>query len=161
MRKNKFFLAVLAMGVLFPLTAFANNMSSQIERAVFKIVSEQVPVKYYVPLIQLDEEEDALDADGPQAGIFWVEIGGTNTADGYEPEFFSLYTKKAEPVTKDGPTAPAVEAIVPSIFNEAYRRFAADPRSANATLNQTRQLLNKYYRQVQVERQAKAQELAH
>ena len=61
MRKNKFFLAVLAMGVLFPLTAFANNMSSQIERAVFKIVSEQVPVKYYVPLIQLDEEETVSD----------------------------------------------------------------------------------------------------
>jgi hypothetical protein len=161
MRINKVFLPVLAMCVLFPLTTFANNISAQIERAVFKSVSEQTPVKYYVPLIQLDEKEAVPGADGAEAGIFWVEIGGTNTADGYEPEFFYLHTKKVEPATKDGPSAPAFEEIVPSVFNEAYRRFAADPRSAKATIDQTRQLLNMYYRQVQADQQAKAQKPAN
>ena len=157
MRINKVFLPVLAMCVLFPLTAFANNISAQIERAVFKRVSEQTPVKYYVPLIQLDEKEAVPGADGAEAGIFWVEIGGTNTADGYEPEFFYLTSKKVVLEGRDGPSGPGYEEIIPAVFNEAYRRFAVDPRSAKATISQTRKLLTMYYRQVQAEQKAAQQ----
>ncbi len=126
-----------------------SSLGTQVERAVTNAVS-QTP-KYYVPLVQLSEEEPAPGADGAEAGIFWVEIGGESTADGYEPTFFYLTSKKVVVETSDGPVGPFYEQIRPAIFNEAYRRFAADPRSANATINQTRQLLTKYYRQVEAE----------
>lgn len=114
--------------------------------------------QYYIPLVQLKEEAQTPGADGPEAGIMWVEIGGEYTADGYEPEFFYLTSKKVVfEFNYDGPTGPGLEEIKPAIFNEAYRRLASDPRSAKATINQIKQILTKYYRQVEAEQKNKAQ----
>ena len=140
--------------LLLPLTAKASTLGTQVERAIAQTVTGSQTPKYYVPLVQLPEEEATPGADGPEAGIYWVEIGGEYTADGYEPEFFYLTSKKIVIDTYDGPVGPFYEEIVPAIFNEAYRRFAADPKSAKATVSQTRQMLTKYYRQVQAEQKA-------
>ena len=152
--KRKHLITVMLMAcMLLPLTAKASTLGTQVERAVTQSVAQSQTPKYYVPLVQLPEEETTPGADGPEAGIFWVEIGGESTADGYEPEFFYLTSGEVES-TYDGPEGPFYEEIVPAIFNEAYRRFAADPKSAKATVSQTRQLLTKYYRQVQAEQEA-------
>lgn len=140
--------------MLLPLTGRANTLDAQEEEIATQTVSDSQTPTYYVSLVQLPEEETVPGSDGPQAGIYWVEIGGEYTADGYEPTFFYLTSKKVVVETYDGPVGPFYEEIVPAIFNEAYRRFAADPKSATATVSQTRQLLTKYYRQVQTEQQA-------
>lgn len=155
--KNNTIGFIFTICLFMPLLSQANPLQTRVERAVAQAV-ENSKVTYYVPLVQLKEQENQPDADGAQAGIFWVEIGGTNTADGYEPEFFYLTSEEDEPETKDGPSGPFYEEIVPAIFNEAYRRFASDPRSAKATINQTRQLLNVLYRQVEAELRASASE---
>ena len=115
------------------------------------VTNSQTPT-YYVPLVQMKEEDTESGADGPEAGVYWVEIGSTNTSDGPEVEYFYLISKKETISTNDGPEDPGYEVIVPAIFNEAYRHFAANPRSAKATIQETRQLLTIYYRQVQAEK---------
>ena len=153
--KNNTIGFIFTICLFMPLLSQANPLQTRVERAVAQAV-ENSKVTYYVPLVQLKEQENTPGADGAEAGIFWVEIGGTNTADGYEPEFFYLVSKKEAPKTSDGPSAPYYEEIVPSIFNEAYKRFATDPRSAKATVSQTRRLLTILYRQVEAERRAAA-----
>lgn len=145
--------------MLFPLGVQAYHAPQPLEQAVERAVTDAVTQAphYYVPLVQLKQEDPTPGADGAEAGIMWVEIGGKYTADGYEPEFFYLTSKQVVVETNDGPSGPFYEAIDPATFNEAYRRYAADPRSAKATVSQTRQLLTTYYRQVQAEKKAVSQ----
>lgn len=156
MKKNLAIISIMSL-LLLPLFAQAGTSKKQplqqaVERAVTQAVS-QAP-HYYVPLVQLPQEPATPGADGAEAGIMWVEIGGQYTADGYEPEFFYLSSKRVVLETNDGPLGPFYEPIIPSIFNEAYRRFAADPKSKKATPSQTRQLLTTYYHQVEAEKKA-------
>ena len=154
MKNNTWLGFTFTICLFMPLVTQANPLQTRVERAVAQAV-ENSKVTYYVPLIQLKEQENVPGADGAEAGIFWVEIGGTNTADGYEPEFFYLISKKVDSADNDGPAGPCYEEIIPSVFNEAYKRFAADARSAKATISQTRKLLTLYYRQVQAGQEAK------
>ena len=150
---------IALISILFPLSAHALPPLQQaaVERAVATAITQQEDsVHYYVPLVQLKGEESTPGADGPEAGIFWVEIGVEHTYDGNEPIFWSLTSKKVVVETNDGPMGPFLEEINPVIFNEAYRRYASDPRSAKATINQTKQMLTKYYRQVEAEKKAPA-----
>lgn len=152
MKTHQLFFLTLAC-ICLPLVANADTLSNQLKRTLNQVVSENTNLpKYYVPLIQLNEDEPAVGSDGAEAGIFWVEIGGTTTADGYEPEFFYLLDESEEIEGKDGPSGPFYEEINPKIFNEAYRRFASDPSSAKATFAQTRKMLTKHYRNIQKEK---------
>ncbi len=158
MKLNRIVIYVAAC-ICLPLVAQAaepkHPLTQAVERAVAQAQLQQEKPHYYVPLVQLSEEEPTPGADGAEAGIMWVEIGGEYTADGYEPEFFYLTSKQVVVETNDGPLGPFYEPIDPATFNEAYRRYAADPKSKKATVNQTRQLLTKYYRQVQAEKNQK------
>ena len=151
MKKCQLLFPLLAC-ICLPLMANADTLSNQLKRTLNHVVFEnsQVP-KYYVPLIQLSEDAPTVGADGAETGIFWVEIGGTVTADGYEPEFFYLLDESEEVEEEDGPSGPFYEEINPKIFNEAYRRFASDPSSSKATLAQTRKILKEHYRNIQKE----------
>lgn len=151
MKTNPVIVLLIMVCVFFAFPVQAKSSHSPLEQAVLQTVAAAQAAKYYVPLIQLNEEV-APDADGPSAGIFWVEIGSTSTADGYEPEFFYLLSDKCDTEGKDGPSGPYYEEIIPAVFNEAYRRFASNPASAKADINQTRKLLTAYYRQVQTEK---------
>ncbi len=135
------------------LSYYYQQVKQEEETSTPKVAIRSQAPRYYVPLVQLKEEDNTPGADGPETAITWVEIGGEYTADGYEPEYFYLTSKTVVIETKDGPKGPFYEPIVPAIFNEAYKRFAADPRCAKATVSQTRQLLTQYYRQVQAEKQ--------
>ena len=149
MKINRF-IYIFMLGILFPFAVHANPVQNQLERIAAQAISK-AKTNYYVPLVQLVEEDKASIADGAEGGIFGVEIGGAYTADGYEPEFFYLVSdKKVDFADGEGPVV-LYEPIVARIFNEAYKRFASDPRSATATIDQTRQLLTEYYRQVQAE----------
>ena len=149
MKINRF-IYISMLCVLFPFALHANSVQNQLERIAAQAVSK-AKTNYYVPLVQLVEDDNSSTADGAEGGIFWVEIGSSCTADGYEPEFFYLISdKKVDFADGEGPVA-LYEPIVARIFNEAYKRFASDPRSATATVDQTRQLLTQYYRQIQAE----------
>ena len=149
----------VAVCICLPIVAQAASakpaLTKAVERAVTQAQLKQKTPHYYVPLVQLSEEASTPGADGEEAGIMWVEIGGQSTADGYEPEFFYLTSNQVVVETNDGPKGPFYEKIDPATFNEAYRRYAANPKSQKATVSQIRQLLTKYYRQVQAEKKQK------
>ena len=155
MKKIFLFLSILTGCALAPLAVQADTLSAHVRRAVAQNASEQ-KTKYYVPRIQISEGENDSTADGSEAPIFWVEIGVTPTTNGYESEYFYIESQQQEDdPSADGPSVPSYEPIVPAVFNEAYRRFAADPRSVKATFAQTRKMLTTYYRQVQAEQKQK------
>ena len=154
LNRTLFYIAAL---ICLPLVATAHSPLQAVEREVNRAIFNTKSPKYYVPLVQLSEEKPAPSADGTQAGIFYVEIGLEYTYDGTEPILWSITSPKEVTQTADGPEGPFVEEINPVIFNEAYRRFAMDPRSCRSTIEKTKKLLTKYYRQVEAEKLAEAQ----
>lgn len=129
----------LALALLLPASVFAqaqtNTKKQKKETKVCKVVK--------------DTRESDCGSDGATIGSLWREIGGQYTADGYEPDFFSvpsIVTNALNTSTADGPEADYLEPINDTVFNEAYRRS-----QGNKNKNNFQSILLKNYRKVKAE----------
>ena len=140
-----------ALTCILSVSAFAQSATSnEVDRNNKdnrNIVTEKVSKTNKV--CQANKDNDECGADGASAGVFWREIGGTYTADGYEPEFFSVPAIKENALNVSSePEAPYYEAIDDTVFNEALRRVKANKK---AIKNNFQSELLKVYRQVKAE----------